>query len=201
MLNNRRSPKIKSSLKVFPVIAVLLIVIAITVSGCGKKTTTTTNTAVNTTVKTGGDAVVLVDACDVLTAAVAKNILGDAAAKGDLPGSQASTQDVSISSCVYTAKIDPTAAVRISNTKGASVLIRAAKTKAGADSNKSQFGANKPAGVQDVDGLGNTAFFNPQFGQLNVLKGGNWYILSSYSGSANGTLESDKTLANSLELK
>lgn len=170
----------------------------------GDKNTTVTNTKTvqSPDIKTGSNSVVIVDACDVLTEVTAKNILGDAAAKGDLPGSQVSTKDVSVSSCVYTAKIDPAVAVRLSNTKGVSVLVRAAKTNSGSDSNKSQFGSAKPAGVQDVAGIGDAAFFNPQFGQLNVLKGGNWYILSNYSGgSSSGTVESNKKLADLLVLK
>lgn len=154
------------------------------------------------TVTTGKSPIIAVEACDVLTEAIAKTIVGDAAAKADLPASDVSTKDVSVSSCVYTAKIDPAAAVRISNTKGVNVLVRAAKTTAGSDSNKSQFGSLKPAGVQDVSGIGDAAFFNPTYGQLNVLKGGNWYILSNYSGTAaGGTLESNKVLAGALTFK
>lgn len=172
-------------------------------NGDKNTTVTDTKTGQSTDVKTGSNAIIAVVACDILTEATAKNILGDAAAKGDLPaGSQVSTKDLSVSSCIYTAKIDPAAAVRISNTKGVSVLVRAAKTNSGAASNKAQFGSAKPAGVQDVAGIGDAAFFNPQYGQLNVLKGGNWYILSNYSGSTTGgTLESNKKLADLLELK
>lgn len=156
----------------------------------------------STDVKTGSDAIVSVDACNVLSATIAKQILGDAAIKSDAPANQVSTKDFSLSDCVYTARIDPSGAVKISNTKGVSVLVRAAKTSAGAESNKSQFGANKPAGVQDVGGIGDAAFFNPQFGQLNILKGRNWYIIVNYSGTAgSGTLELNRQLANLLELK
>ena len=45
--------------------------------------------------------------------------------------------------------------------------------------------------------IGDKAFFNPQFLQLNILKGGNWYIASSYSGRpTSATIESDTQLAN-----
>ena len=152
------------------------------------------------TIKLGDNAVVAVDACSVLTEAVAKNILGEGAEKADLSAAgQTSTKDVSVSNCVYTAKIDPTAAVRMSNTKGVSLLIRSGKTKDGTDSNKGQFGSQKPTGVQDVAGLGEAAYFNPQFGQLNVLKNGNWYIISNYSGTVgSGTAESGQVLAKAL---
>ncbi len=57
------------------------------------------------------------------------------------------------------------------------------------------FGPSKPAGVQDVSNVGDKAYWNPSFGQLNVLKNGNWYILS------NGTLDKSKsTQADALKL-
>ncbi|MEI6850775.1 MAG: hypothetical protein WCK26_02295 [Candidatus Saccharibacteria bacterium] len=163
---------------------------------------TNTNTGQTTSVKTGNDAIISVDACDILTEIIAKQILGDAAEKSDTTNGQTSTDDVSVSNCTYTASIDPNAAVRISNKKGVGVLIRAAKTNAGIETNKTIFTTNKPAGVQDINGLGESAFFNPQFGQTNVLKGGNWYIITNYSGTAGiGTLESNKQLVDLLKLK
>ncbi|MHB1055548.1 MAG: hypothetical protein ACYC6B_09285 [Thermoleophilia bacterium] len=169
--------------------------------GSGDQATDATKTASGQSgdVKTGDGVLVTVDACDVLTATVARQILGDAAARGDLPAGSTSTKDVSVSSCVYTAKIDPGAAVRISNTKGVSVLVRSAKTDAGANPNRAQFGTGRPAAAQDVAGLGDDAYFDTQYGQLNVLKGGNWYIVTSYSGKTNGTLESSRQLADLLE--
>lgn len=152
--------------------------------------------------KLGSGAEISVDACAILNEAIAKTVLGDNAKKGDLPNSEVSTKDVSVSSCVYTAKINPSAPVRIANTKGVGLLVRAGKTNAGKKSNQDQFSTYKPSGVQDVVGLGDSAFFNPQFGQLNILKGGNWYIVTNYSGNAmGGTLDTNKTLANLLSLK
>lgn len=164
---------------------------------------TNTNTGQSQDIKTGTSALIAVDACDVLTESAAKQILGDGATKGDTSAGNASSDAVSVSSCVYTAKIDPNVkVVKANNTKGVGILARAAKTKTGADTNKAQFGSAKPAGVQDVSGIGDDAFFNPKFGQLNVLKGNNWYIVSNYSGSATGgTVESDTQLANLLNFQ
>ena len=137
-----------------------------------------------------------------MTTDIAKTLVGDTAVKGDLPAKQTSTKDVSISSCVYTARIDPSGGIKISNTKGVTVLIRAAKTSTGNGSNKSQFNTNRPSDMRDVDGPEDKEFFNPQLGQLNVLKGGNWYMIANYSGTAgNGTLAIDKQLADLLKLK
>lgn len=140
-------------------------------------------------------------ACKILTENVAKMILGDSAKNGELPVGQTVTKDISVSNCVYTAPIDPAAPVRIANTKGVSLLIRSAKTSKGKGSNNDQFSVLKPSGVEDVNGFGDKAFFNPEFGQLNVLKDGNWYIVTSYTGNAGaGTLASNTELANLLNL-
>ena len=162
---------------------------------------TNTSTGQLQEVKTGNAAFVAVDACDVLTENVAKQILGDGATKGDTSAGNVSSDAVSVSNCIYSVKIDPNA-TKANNTKGVSVLARGAKTQIGADSNKAQFGSAKPAGVLDVSHVGDQAFYNPNFGQLNVLKTSNWYIVSNYSGSATtGTIESDTQLAKLLNFK
>jgi len=162
---------------------------------------TNTSTGQSQEVKTGNAAFIAVDACDVLTENVAKQILGDGATKGDTSAGNVSSDAVSVSNCIYSVKIDPNA-TKANNTKGVSVLARGAKTQIGADSNKAQFGSAKPTGVQDVSGVGDQAFYNPKFGQLNVLKGSNWYIVSNYSGGATtGTIESDTQLAKLLNFK
>lgn len=177
---------------------------AIVITLNNNKTATVTNTATGQTanVKTGDNAVVKVDACDVLTQSIANQALGATATKGDTSAGNASSEALSVTNCVYTVKIDP-AAIKPNNTKGVSVLARSALTSAGAKNNKDQFGPQKPAGVQDVSGIGDAAFYNPQFGQLNVLKGGNWYIVSSYSGSVTtgASLASDTALAQMLTFK
>ncbi len=166
-----------------------------------KATVTNTNTGQSVEVKTGSAAIVNVDACDVLTQNIANEVLGATATKGDTSAGNASSDDVSVTNCVYTVKIDPSA-TKPNNTKGVSILVRSAKTSTGAATNNDQFGAKKPAGVQDVTGLGEKAYYNPTYKQLNVLKNGNWYIITSYSGSpTNATLESDQALASKLTYK
>lgn len=73
------------------------------------------------------------------------------------------------------------------------ILVRVAITSAGAKTNKDQFGDLRPKGVQDVSGLGDSAYYN--------VEGGNWYIITSYSGSLKGTLDANKLLADKLTLK
>ena len=154
-------------------------------------------------IKTGSDAIVNVDACDVLNDAVAKKVLGDGAEKGDTSAGTASSDDVSVTNCVYTYKAVTTGSVKdqLASTDHAGLLVRSAKTKAGADSNKTPFTSAKPGAAQDVSGYGEKAYFNPTMGQLNVLKGGNWYIISRYKGtsSTKATLDDVKQLADALK--
>lgn len=169
------------------------------------KTATVTNTSTgqSQTVQTGNDAIVAVDACDVLTESAAKQVLGDAATKGDTAAGSAASADVSVSNCVYTAKsvTSGSALAQAQSTNAAGLLVRAAKSQTGAESNKAQFGSAKPSGVEDVSGYGDKAYWNPQYGQLNILKGGNWYIVSHYTGlsPSKGTLDQAKQLADAIK--
>jgi len=162
---------------------------------------TNTETGKTVKVKTSGDKLASVNACDILTADIAKGILGDTAERGNIQTTQATTKDVTVSDCVYTAKIDPSGKISISNKKGVNVLVRAAISSDGAKTNKDQFDSLRPTGTQDVSGFGDSAYYSPEFGQLNILKSNNWYIVTNYSGTINGTLEADKNLASKLVLK
>lgn len=150
------------------------------------------------TVKTGNSTYIAVDACDILTASVAQQILGAGATKGDTSAGNVSSDDLSVSNCVYTVKTGATP----SSSNSVGILARAAKTATGAASNQAQFGSAKPAGAQDVSGIGDKAYYSPTYKQLNVLKGNNWYIVTNSVGSVtNATLESDTQLAKLLLFK
>lgn len=141
-------------------------------------------------------------ACDALTLEQAKAVLGQDARAADISLPSASSDDIEVSQCLY----EQPAGITIESIKAqkqASLLVRGAKTNSGADSNTSVFkGANKPANVQEVGGYGESAFWNPEFGQLNVLKNNNWYILSvGPSNPADKKLEDAKTLADNLVSK
>ena len=174
------------------------VIIYFTNNGANVKNTADKST---TEVKTGDKALASVNACDILTEEIAKNIIGDTAERGNIETTQAATKDVTVSDCVYTAKIDPNGKIGISNKNGVNVLVRAAISSDGAKTNKDQFGDMRPTGVQNVSGLGDSAYYAPEYGQLNVLKGNNWYIVTSYSGAIKGTLETDKQLAAVLNFK
>lgn len=141
-----------------------------------------------------------VTACDVLTEDVAKAILGTDISKPDGSIGDISTADIAVTNCNYTTNIHATSS-SVPKASGVSVLARVAKTEAGATSNKEQF-QSKPAGVEDVNGIGDNAFYNPAFRQLNVLKGNNWYIVTYYIDSiTNANSDTDKQLAQKLQFQ
>ena len=135
-------------------------------------------------------------ACTVFTLADAKQVLGDSAKGGDT-NSSTSSNDLAVSTCSYTQ--DSGSNVPVSSSKSASLLVRAPKTGAGITSNQNQFGYLKPAESQHVDGYGDNAYWDPQFGQLNILKNNTWYIVSNgpITPSAR-TLDQAKQLADLL---
>lgn len=154
-------------------------------------------------VKTGDAAIINVDACDVLTESVAKQVIGAGAEKGDTSAGNVSSDDVSVSNCVYTYKSVTTGPIfdQLASTDHAGLLVRSAKTQIGVKSNKTPFTTARPSAAQDVSGFGDDAYFNPTTGQLNILKGGNWYILSKYKGTSGTatTVDEVKVLATALK--
>lgn len=189
--------------KLIPAVIVGLLVVggAFLIIGSGSGDDTKTST-VSTKSSSSSNSFIAVDACDVLTESAAKKVLGDAASKGDTAAGDVASDDVSVSNCVYTVKsTGGTIKEQLSNSTSASVLARAAKTSKGAESNKYVFGEGKPKGVQDVSGYGDKAYFNPDYGQLNILEGNNWYIISNHKGSkaTEGTLAEAKVLADAIK--
>lgn len=113
-------------------------------------------------------------ACQIFTVANARSLLGADVKEGENPADQ-STQDLIVSTCTYR---QVSSAADTSDRKSASLLIRAPKTAKGSASNDNEFGALRPANVQDAPGYGEQAFWNARNGELNVLKNHIWYILS-----------------------
>lgn len=119
----------------------------------------------------------IMKACDAFTLEDAKVVLGADAQTG-ISSPDNSTDDLNVSTCTFT---NPANA-------GATLLARSAKTKTGADSNAKQF-ATLPEGATAVTGYGDKAYYEPTYGQLNILKNSNWYILSN-----GGIRPTDKTI-------
>lgn len=109
------------------------------------------------------------NACEILTPAIAQEI-GGPDAKAASPSPATSSSDILLSNCSY---------YSISTKTSVTLLVRAPKTKDGADSNKQQFTSGLPSGTEKVTGYGDSAYWSPQYGQFNILKHGAWYILQS----------------------
>lgn len=118
-------------------------------------------------------------ACDILTADIAHQIAGANASTSETPSPETSTSSVSVTNCDYYSS---------STKQSVSLLSRSVLDQAGADTNKSQFD-NPPADAQDVARYGDSAYWSPSYGQLNILKNHNWYILQ-----AGGIKPTDRTL-------
>ncbi len=154
---------------------------------------------VSTTSSDGTTKLSVVDACDILSEEVVKENVGQAVEKVSTPQTAVATADIAISNCNYVTR-PPKGSTEV-KLSGVSLLVRVAKTTAGGESNKVSF-MDKPSDVENVDDIGDDAFYNPQFRQLHVLKGNNWYIITAYKDSIlNSTLESNKTLAKKLNFQ
>ncbi len=125
-------------------------------------------------------------ACDILSLETAQKIL-PGVTTSDVPASDVSSESIMVSNCNY---------YDVKERVGVGILVRAAKDDTGAQTNKAQFDP-LPTGVQAVDGYGDKAYWDATFGQLNILKRNNWYILSSGPVvPASRTLEATKKMAD-----
>lgn len=136
------------------------------------------------------------DACAYLTAKTANALLGSGATKGTNPAN-ASTADLSVSTCTYIEKTTDDIA-SIQNARSATVLLRAPLTKVGEGSNRQPFD-NRKNGAVDVQGYGEAAYWDPEMGQLNILAKDAWFIMSFGKVRAEDrTLEQTKELADQI---
>ena len=133
------------------------------------------------------------DACAYLSDTVAVRVLGAGAEKGTVTPA-ATSDDVSVSTCTYSSKA--TSLEDVKNMRSATLLIRSPLTAAGAKSNEVPFDTLKTGAIV-VSGYGEKAYWDPEIGQLNVLKGGAWLILSlGKSSLAEKSLDETKQLAD-----
>ena len=120
-----------------------------------------------------------VKACERFTPAEAQDLLGDKILSVDTK-KPAVSGDIAISKCSYTDQNPDQNAMKV-----AAVAIRSGVNDDGVAQNKREFAASKKAnpGVQDVPGLGDTAYFNPVNGQMGILQGRDWLIVSYGAGA------------------
>jgi hypothetical protein len=136
-------------------------------------------------------------ACGIFTLADAKQLLGDIA-KGGENQADTSSPDVDVTNCNYLQDLS-SSNVPVSSSKSAGLTVKIPKTESGIKSNQGQFGPVKPGGVQDVSGYGDNAYWDPDHGQLDMIKNNTWYILSYGSTTPSArTLDEAKQLADLL---
>lgn len=133
------------------------------------------------------------DACKLFTPAEAQDLLGDKviSLNTDTP---ILSGNVATSKCSYTDTNPDSQAMLV-----AAVAIRSGVNNKGVQQNKAEFASNKSRkDVTAIQSLGDSAYFNPQLGQLNILDGRNWVIISYGAGAAptSNTIEDTLTLAH-----
>lgn len=118
------------------------------------------------------------NACDFLTMQEAQSLLGDRTMKSNV-GPPVQSNNVSLSRCGYTNGSGDENTLIV-----AAIIVRSGVNDKGVEQNKSEFIAGRPTkGVETVTNLGNSAYFNQQNGQLNILNGRDWIIVSYGTGS------------------
>lgn len=135
------------------------------------------------------------NACRLFTKEKAEELLGE-----NMIASNAKdpviTGDTASSNCGYTDG-NP----NVDNMVVAAVIVRSGINDDGVEQNKREFIAGMPTdNIETVDDIGDQAYFNESLGQLNVLNGRDWLILSLGIGSAPevNTVEDATRFANTV---
>lgn len=174
-------------------IAVVVVVILNLTNPSNQASPSLTNTS-------NGGEFVAIDACDILTKKIVSDVFGGSIS-GTTPTKSTSTDnDLLISTCNLTSRSGK-GKNRVTN-GSATLLARIARTEQGASNNRQGFQSNRPAEAVNVDEIGDKSYYIPSFNQLYVLKGDNWYILTSYKSDVlDGTLDDAKTFATKLNFQ
>lgn len=145
--------------------------------------------------KSSSTKLVAVKACDLLTLAEAKQILGSSATTGNNT-KPTGTDSISVDTCSYTNN-----ATNVSDIRIVTVMVRSALDNDGLDSNKEAFepgGAANPSSAVAVSGYGDKAFWDPATYQMAVLNDNQWIGLV-YAGTnpmTTSTLDGTKKVAD-----
>ena len=137
-------------------------------------------------------------ACDLFTLQEARSLLGEDVLQTE-SNKPVITGDVAVSKCSYTDTVaDPT------QMTVAAVAVRSGINDEGLARNVADFAVAKSNNsVEKMENLGEDAYFNKTIGQLNVLSGKKWIIMSYGIGSApeSNTLDQAKVLAQKVITK
>lgn len=93
------------------------------------------------------------------------------------------TSDLQISFCTYTA-----------GERAVTLVAYIAKSDVGKSTNSVEFGSGRPAGVQNVTTIGQSAFWSDSLATLYVLKNNNRYSIALTKGTQAETLEAAKII-------
>ncbi len=125
-------------------------------------------------------------ACDMFSATKAKELLGEKIITSSV-AAPTQSGDTASSNCGYTDGNPDT-----NNTIVAAIMIRSGINDKGVQQNKTEFSAGQPkTDVKVIKDLGDSAYFNQKLGQLNILNGRQWIIISYGVGSSPQTNTED----------
>lgn len=126
-------------------------------------------------------------ACTVFTKQEAQSLLGSDVLGGSA-GDPTVTDNRATSKCSYTD-------MNASSMSVAAVAVRSAINDDGIEANKKDFAASKAANAtQPVAGIGDQAFYVPANGQLNVLDGHSWILITYGTGNDQSTYTLDNAM-------
>lgn len=118
-------------------------------------------------------------ACELLTIYEARELLGNATIQSNI-SEPVLSGNTATSRCGYTdgnANQDELIV--------AAVMVRSGINDKGVEQNKTEFKNGRPIdNTETIENLGDAAYFNSYNGQLNILDGYNWIVLSYGVGSA-----------------
>lgn len=118
-------------------------------------------------------------ACNLLTLSEARELMGANTLRSNnaLP---VVSKNTAVSKCGYTDGNPGQQDMLV-----AALIVRSGVNDEGVEQNKKEFTAGWPSkNTETVSSLGDKAYFNTERGQLNVLKGRDWFIFSYGVGAA-----------------
>lgn len=119
----------------------------------------------------------IVDPCDLLTQERADGLLGKPTVKNEVVTDlQTESDDVTTKACEYRVEDSPEGL-------HAKIIARSPRTTSGKSANEVVF-KNIPQQTNEVKGYGEGAYWNQEFGQLNILNAGVWYTIEIGKESA-----------------
>ena len=134
------------------------------------------------------DATLTGPACQLLTRAIAQQVLGPDTAVS-LPGDTSSlrTSDTTVSACAYA-----------SHAGSVQLIVRTPTGSLGVSKNATVFGSAKPQNTTALQGYGQSAYWDNDKHQLNILGNNNWYIITRSTGAQDDAQAVARLLAGNL---